>query len=67
MQHPQPRVGADHLTEVDGPPVAELSGPVPELVTAVAHGVWLHSVERAPAGERFDHLGRLHQRLLQPE
>ena len=44
-------VGGDDLAEGDGPAVAELAGPVAELVAAVARRIGLHRVERGVAGE----------------
>ncbi len=51
LQHPVLAAGVHHLAEVDGPPVAELAGPVAELMTTVAGGVRVHAGKRAIAGE----------------
>ena len=42
-----------YFAEVDRPAVAELAGPVAELVAAVAHGMGVHPREQLVAGEDF--------------
>ena len=49
-------VVGDDLAESDRSSVAELAGPVPELVTAVGHRVGLHRIEGGVPGE---HSGEL--------
>ncbi len=53
-----PALGAlvDHLPQVDGAPVAQLTGPLAELVAAVAHRIRVHPGQQAVAGK---HLGKV--------
>ena len=56
LEHVAGAVAGDDFAEGDGPSVAELAGPVPELVAAVGHRVGLHRVEGRVPGE---HSGEL--------
>ena len=55
LQHPAPGMAIHDLAQIDGPSVAQLPGPVAELMTAVAHGKGLHARQQPVAGE---HLGK---------
>ena len=48
-------IGAPYLAKIDGAAVAELAGPVPELMTAIAGGVRDHARQQPVAGQ---HLGK---------
>jgi hypothetical protein len=50
----------DRFTEQDRPAVAELPGPLPELVTAVAAGVADHAGQQAVARQRVEQRRRGH-------
>ena len=54
LQLPARAVRADDLAERDRAAVAELPGPVAELVPAVARGVRLHAGQHAVAAEHLD-------------
>ena len=56
LQLPALAARVDDLAERDGAAVAELTGPVAELMAAVARGVRLHARQQRVAGE---HLGEL--------
>ena len=51
LQLPALAGGVDDLAEVDRAPVAELPGPVAELVAAVVRGVRLHALDERVAAE----------------
>ena len=56
LKHVAGTVVGNDLAESDRSSVAELAGPVPELVTAIGHRVRLHRIEGGVAGE---HAGEL--------
>ena len=48
------------FAEIDGAPVAELPGPMPELVSAIYGGIRHTAVDHGIAGQHIEHrLGRL--------
>jgi hypothetical protein len=47
--------------------VAELPGPVAELVPAITTGVGSHPGQQAVAGEGFEQHGRCHRRVVEVE
>ena len=56
----------DDLAEGDGPAVAELAGPVAELVAAVAGGAGRHALDDAVAAKHLGEVRRPPRRSVTP-
>ena len=55
----------DNLAQIDGPAIAQLPGPITELVSAIAHREWIHIGEEAIAAKYFRKVIFVFRRNLQ--
>ena len=50
----------DDFTQIDGAPIAQLTGPVAKLMTAIGHGKGVHAVQQPVTNKDLAKRLRLH-------